>query len=53
MEIRPFREIVMSLDGQGKFDGMPFMPEMVQFRAKWHESAGGRISFAHGAERAS
>lgn len=31
VEIRSMREIAETLDENGKFDGMPFMPEMVQY----------------------
>lgn len=34
VRVRPFRDIIKTLDSQGKFDRMPFMPEMVQYCGK-------------------
>lgn len=34
VEIRPFEEIRLTLDENGQLDGMPFMPEMLQYCGK-------------------
>lgn len=31
VEVRPFEEVFATLDGEGCLDGLPFMPEMVQY----------------------
>ncbi len=43
VEVRPATEILATLDSEGKLDGIPFMPEMLQF-------CGGRYKASHVAE---
>ena len=31
VEVRPYQEILSTLDAEGRLDGLPFMPEMVPF----------------------
>jgi len=34
VRVRPFQEIISSLDQEGKLDGLPFMPEMAKYCGK-------------------